>query len=177
MVHGRAPQYNGFKSILLTDLRSNIPDFIEIGHPIFLFFPYFYGDRTRFYASSDCCDPEYRCFTREFPPNLRSDNEWSAISKKVKNLGGKTPNSKINAQKSQNLRTSGPTPVVRGGSGAKAPPLAARPKQRCQAGFCLHQCVLRNSLAGSKKRFLCPGTTLWWKVSTGWTKGSSRGKK
>jgi len=26
--------------------------------------------------------------------------------------------------------TSGPTPVARGGSGAKAPPLAARPKRR-----------------------------------------------
>jgi hypothetical protein len=43
----------------------------------------------------------------------------------VKKLGGKIPNSKMNAQKSQNLGTSGPTPVARGGS---APPLTPRPK-------------------------------------------------
>jgi len=76
-------------------------------------------------------------------------------------LGGKTFNSKINAQKRQNLRTSGPTPVARGGSGAKAPPLAARPKQRWQAGRWLHQCVLKNSLAGLFRWSLCPGTTLY----------------
>jgi len=80
--------------------------------------------------------------------------------KKSEILGGETRNSKINAKKSQNLRTSGPAPVARGGSMAKAPPLAARPKQRWQAGFWLHQCVLKNSLAGSKKRFLCPGSVL-----------------
>jgi len=57
----------------------------------------------------------------------------------VKKIGGKTLNSKINAQKSQNLRISGPTPVARGGSGAEDPPLAARPKQRWQAGCWLHQ--------------------------------------
>jgi len=34
-------------------------------------------------------------------------------------------------------------------------------KQRWQAGFWLHRCVLRNSLAGSKKRVLCAGTTLY----------------
>jgi len=39
MVYGRAPEYtNGFKSILLIDLKSDIPDFVEIGHPIFFFF-------------------------------------------------------------------------------------------------------------------------------------------
>jgi len=81
--------------------------------------------------------------------------------KKWKKLWGKTPNSKINAQKSQNLRTSGPTPVARGGSGAKDPPLAAPTKQRWQAGCWLHECVLRNTLAGSKTWFLCPGMTLY----------------
>jgi len=34
----------------------------------------------------------------------------------------------MNTQKSQNLRTGGPTPVAPGGSVAKALPLAARPK-------------------------------------------------
>ena len=34
-------------------------------------------------------------------------------------------------------------------------------KQRWQAGFWLHQCVLRNSLAGSKKRFLFPESVLY----------------
>ena len=34
----------------------------------------------------------------------------------------------MDTQKSQNLRTGGPTPVAPGGSGAKAPPLAARPE-------------------------------------------------
>jgi len=81
--------------------------------------------------------------------------------KKVKKFGGKTPNSKLNAQKSQNLRNSGPTPVARGSSGAKATPLAARPKQHWQAGFWLHQCVFRNSLAGPRKWFLCPGSVLY----------------
>ena len=33
-------------------------------------------------------------------------------------------------------------------------------KQRWQAGCWLHQCVLRNTLAGSKTWFLCPGMTL-----------------
>jgi len=34
-------------------------------------------------------------------------------------------------------------------------------RKKCwQAGFWLYQCVLRKSLAGSKKRFRCPGTTL-----------------
>jgi len=67
---------------------------------------------------------------------------------------------KINAQKSQNLRTSGPTPVARGGSGAKAPQFAVRPKQPWQAGCWLHHYVLTNSLAGSFQWFLCPGTLL-----------------
>jgi len=80
--------------------------------------------------------------------------------KKVKKTGGKTQKSEINAQKSQNLWTSGPTPVACGGCGAKAPPLATRPKQRWQAGCWLHQCVLKNTLAGSKTWFLCPGTIL-----------------
>ena len=31
-------------------------------------------------------------------------------------------------------------------------------KQRWQAGCWLNQCVLRNTLAGSKTWFLCPGT-------------------
>jgi len=87
--------------------------------------------------------------------------QWSPNPEKVKKLGGKTPNSKTNAQKSPNLRNSGPTPVARGGSGAKAPPLAARPKQSWQAGGWLHQCVLRNSLAGSFRWFLCPRTLLY----------------
>jgi len=82
------------------------------------------------------------------------------MSEKVKKSRGKTPNSKINAQKSQNLWASGPTPVARGGSGAKAHPLAALPKQRWQARCWLHQCVLRNMLAGSKTWFLCVGMTL-----------------
>jgi len=34
---------------------------------------------------------------------------------------------------------SGPTPVVRGGSGAKAPPLAARPKESASRGHNLYQ--------------------------------------
>jgi len=34
-------------------------------------------------------------------------------------------------------------------------------KQRWQAGCWLHQCVLRNSLGGSFRWFLCPGTTLY----------------
>ena len=97
MVYGQAPEHNGFKLIVLTDLRSDIPDFFEIGHPRFFFFSYFCWDRTRFSASPDRCNPEYRCFTRQFPPDLRSDNEWSPISKKVKKLGGITPNSKTNA--------------------------------------------------------------------------------
>jgi len=63
--------------------------------------------------------------------------------KKREKLGGKTPTSETNAQKRQDPRNSGPTPVVRGGSGAKAPPLAARPKQRWQTGCWLHQCVLK----------------------------------
>ena len=33
-------------------------------------------------------------------------------------------------------------------------------KQRWQAGCWLHQCVLRNTLAGSKTWFRCPGMTL-----------------
>jgi len=86
---------------------------------------------------------------------------YCPISKKAKKIGGKTLDSKANAQESQNLRNSGPTPVARGGSGAKAPPLAARPRQRWQAGCWLHQCVLRNTLAGSKTWILCPGMTLY----------------
>jgi len=58
----------------------------------------------------------------------------------VKKLGGKTPNSKINAQKSQNLRTSGPTPVARGGSGAKAPS-ACRAPEITLAGWVLASSV------------------------------------
>jgi len=38
-----------------------------------------------------------------------------------KKIRGEKPNSKISAQKSQNLRTSGPTPVARGGSESRAP--------------------------------------------------------
>jgi len=34
-------------------------------------------------------------------------------------------------------------------------------KQRWQAGCLLHQCVLRNTLAGSKTWFLCPETLLY----------------
>jgi len=34
-------------------------------------------------------------------------------------------------------------------------------KQCWQAGCWLHQCVLRNSLAGSFRWFLCPGTLLY----------------
>ena len=34
-------------------------------------------------------------------------------------------------------------------------------KQRWQAGFWLHQYVLRNTLAGSNRWFLCPGTLLY----------------
>jgi len=46
----------------------------------------------------------------------------------VKKMGDKTPTSKINAQKrGKNPWDGGPTPVARGGCGAKAPPLAARP--------------------------------------------------
>ena len=40
-LQGRAPEYNGFKSILLTNLRWDMPDFFEIGHPIFFFLGYF----------------------------------------------------------------------------------------------------------------------------------------
>ena len=36
-------------------------------------------------------------------------------------------------------------------------------KQRWQAGFWLHQYVLRNSLAGSKKQFLRSGSILYYK--------------
>jgi len=59
----------------------------------------------------------------------------SDLKKSEKIRGENTKLTKINAQKIQNLRTSGPTPVARGGSGAKAPPLAARWKQRWQARF------------------------------------------
>ena len=48
--------------------------------------------------------------------------------RKSEKIGGKTPTSNINAQeRGKNPWDSGPTPVARGGSGAKAPPLAARP--------------------------------------------------
>jgi len=100
---------------------------------------------------------------------------------------------------------SGVLRVARGGSGAKAPPLAAPPKlagrvavsswfiETTLAGWVLafisvcletrwlggsffmvyrnnagrlgaglHPCVLRNLLAGSKQRFLCAGTTLYY---------------
>jgi len=97
--------------------------------------------------------PNIGVLCTNFP--LIRDNEVRS-QKNVKKIGGKTSNSKINAQKSQNLRTSGPTPVARGGSGAKAPPLAARPKQHWQAECWLYQCVLRNTLAGFKTWFLCP---------------------
>jgi len=83
----------------------------------------------------------------------------SDLKKSEKIRGGNTK-LKNKRPESQNLRTSGPTPVARGGSGAKAPPLAARPKQCWQAGYWLHQRVLRNTLAGSKTWFLCPGTLL-----------------
>jgi len=51
---------------------------------LFFFFSYFCWDRTRFYTSPDRCDPEYRCFTRQFPPDLRLDNEVRS-QKKWKN--------------------------------------------------------------------------------------------
>jgi len=38
-------------------------------------------------------------------------------------------------------------------------------KQNWQAGCWLHQCVLRNTLAGSKTWFLCPRMTLYRDVS------------
>jgi hypothetical protein len=69
----------------------------------------------------------------------------SDLRKSGKKVGGKTPNSKINTQKSQNLRTRS---KQRG---------FTRPKQRWQVGCWLHQCVLRNTLAGSFWWFLCPG--------------------
>jgi len=58
-----------------------------------------------------------------------------------KKTGGRRPiSNKIRkTEKKSGLeiyRDSSPTPVTRGGSGAKAPPLAARPKSYCWLGSC-----------------------------------------
>ena len=63
---------------------------------------------------------------------------WSSISergnvrsqKRKKNWGTKGPAQIPPTRRGQNPWDSGPTPVARGGSGAKAPPLAAHPKRR-----------------------------------------------
>jgi len=47
-----------------------------------------------------------------------------------KRKGGKRPAQIPPTGKGQNLWNSGPTPVARGGAGAKACPLAARPRLR-----------------------------------------------
>jgi len=47
--------------------------------------------------------------------------------KRKKKKGKKRQTQVKETGKGQNPRNSGPTPVARGGSGAKAPPLAARP--------------------------------------------------
>jgi len=54
----------------------------------------------------------------------------SNLRKTEQRKGKKRPAEKLPSTKKQNLRDSGPTPVARGGSGAKAPPLAARQKVR-----------------------------------------------
>jgi len=120
-------------------LRSDVP---------FSPFPHEIGQG--FVASQGRHDPEYPGLKVIFHPYLRSDNEMKPDLRKSGKIWGETPNSKI-------LRISGPTPMARGGFGAKAPPLAARPKQHWQAGCWLDQCVLKNTLAGSKTWFLCPG--------------------
>jgi len=51
----------------------------------------------------------------------------SDLKKTEKKKGKKNPAPKKPAGKGQDLRDSGPTTVARGGSGAEAPPLAARP--------------------------------------------------
>jgi len=53
MVYGQAPEHNGFKLIVLTDLRSDIPDFFEIGHPVFFFFSYFFKKIRKIRLRSD----------------------------------------------------------------------------------------------------------------------------
>ena len=67
-------------------------------------------------------------------PNLRSDFSLSdlrsrrcPISKTKKKKGEKKQTQIKEDGKGHNSRNSGPTPVARGGSGAKAHPLAARP--------------------------------------------------
>ena len=130
--------YVVFQLFYFRFLRSEIFHFFEKGHSIF---QTFFWDRTRFYAFPDCCAPKYRPFTRPRPPNPRSDNEsaifvdfrwatnakWSPSSEPVKKIGGKDVDQEINTpEREKNPRNSGPTPVARGGSGAKAPPLAAR---------------------------------------------------
>jgi len=54
--------------------------------------------------------------------------------RKIGKIRGENTKLKNQRQEKSNLRTSGPTPVARGGCRAKAPPLAARPKQRSAAG-------------------------------------------
>ena len=119
-------------ALKLDNFTSHFSDFFEIGHPIFSFSPHFFWNQTKFSASPGRREPKYCVFKLIFPPNLRSDNEWSPISKKKKTQGKKDPRPKLPPGKGQNPRDSGPTPVARGGSGAKAPPLATRPKRGLQ---------------------------------------------
>jgi len=76
-----APESRCHAFYLFSDLRSYnafFPIFFEIGHLNFLslpFFVIFFQNRTRFYAFPGRCASAYHLFTRQFPPDLRSDNE------------------------------------------------------------------------------------------------------
>jgi len=157
----RPSQHHGFVVINSSYLRSETHIFLRSDIPFYFLI---FLTSGKVFRVVQALWSRISQFHTPIPPRSEIGqwmNEWSPISEKVEKSGGKTRNSKKNAQKSQNLRTSGPTPVARGGSGAKVPPLAARPKQRWQAGFWLYPCVLRNSLDGSFRWFLCPRTTLY----------------
>ena len=68
-------------------LRLYIPFirfFMRSDIPFSPFFPHFFWNRTKFSATPGLREPEYPSFKLIFPPELRSDNEWSPISKKRK---------------------------------------------------------------------------------------------
>jgi len=121
--------------------------FLRSDIPFSPFSPLFFEIGQGFVAFPGRCNPEYRglkvifypiFYRRSYSTEVRSQKKWGKSR-------GKNTLLKNNTQKSQNLRTRS---KQRG---------FTRPKQRWQVGCWLHQCVLRNTLAGSFWWFLCPG--------------------
>jgi len=145
--------------------RSEIehPWFFEIGHPCSSFFPIFVEIGQGFILPQIVAIPNIGVLRASSPLiwdwTTKSDLKKSG---KIRGDNTKLKNKRPEKSKSEDLLSDS---CGGGCSGAKAPLFAARPRQRWQAECWLYQCVLRNSLAGSFRWFLCPGTTMYtWKT-------------